>query len=169
MMISLKRRWRSRHQSPPMCPLCVRTAVLAMDIARWANATAILDTPELTARTVSSKRRSWSSLWLKCKHVFLIVTVISSATGVCPVLCNGHGRFVQGVCRCDIGWKGAECAVPERECEVPDCNGNGRCSNRGQCVCKPGFSGAACEKGKNIKWCLSTVKSPVNICRFTYF
>ncbi|XP_028967535.1 teneurin-m [Galendromus occidentalis] len=65
---------------------------------------------------------------------------------VCPTLCNGHGRFVQGVCRCESGWKGVECGVPEKECEVPDCNGNGRCSNRGQCVCKPGFSGAACER-----------------------
>ncbi|OQR66691.1 teneurin-3-like [Tropilaelaps mercedesae] len=68
------------------------------------------------------------------------------AESVCPVLCNGHGRFVQGVCRCDVGWKGAECAVADRDCEVPDCNGNGRCSSRGQCICKPGFSGTACEK-----------------------
>ncbi len=29
----------------------------------------------------------------------------------CPVLCNGNGEYVNGVCKCFPGWKGVECSV----------------------------------------------------------
>ena len=69
--------------------------------------------------------------------------------GVCPVFCSGHGRYIQGKCHCEIGWKGFECNIPLSDCEIPDCNGHGQCYS-GTCVCLPGFKGENCE----IKDCI---------------
>ena len=66
----------------------------------------------------------------------------------CPELCSRHGDFQNGVCKCHKGWKGRECEIPEHECEVLDCNGNGRCID-GKCVCHRGFRGPHCGLGKS--------------------
>lgn len=68
--------------------------------------------------------------------------------GVCPVHCSGHGRYVQGICRCEVGWKGTECNVPVTECEVIDCNNQGICV-AGKCQCRAGYKGNHCEEGKS--------------------
>ncbi|KAG8234380.1 hypothetical protein J437_LFUL015144 [Ladona fulva] len=80
-----------------------------------------------------------SGLFLK--RLFLL------SPGVCPVLCSNHGQYGGGLCHCEEGWKGAECDVPERDCEVPDCSGRGRCIN-GKCRCAAGWKGNACELGE---------------------
>lgn len=67
--------------------------------------------------------------------------------GVCPVLCSGHGRYIHGSCRCEAGWKGAECNVPAADCEMADCNSRGKCV-RGACECNMGYKGQFCEQGK---------------------
>lgn len=74
------------------------------------------------------------------------VITISCVSGDCPVVCNGNGQYIGGVCHCNHGWKGQECNVPENECEVPNCNGNGRCIN-GECHCLAGFKGPHCGLG----------------------
>ncbi len=65
---------------------------------------------------------------------------------MCPVLCGGHGRYLQGSCRCETGWKGPECNVRSNECEIVDCNGHGKCV-AGNCQCLSGFRGTNCEIG----------------------
>ena len=71
----------------------------------------------------------------------------SFSTGVCPLLCNGHGDYVNGECVCQPGWKGKECNLRYEECEVTDCNGHGHCVE-GTCQCIKGFAGDFCEKGQ---------------------
>ncbi|GBM06575.1 Teneurin-2 [Araneus ventricosus] len=68
--------------------------------------------------------------------------------GVCPVLCSGHGRYIHGSCRCEPGWKGAECNVATTDCELADCNGRGKCAD-GVCVCNVGFKGDFCEQDRS--------------------
>ena len=55
--------------------------------------------------------------------------------------CNGHGqRSAGGICVCEKGWTGEECAFPH--CPN-DCSGNGECIE-GSCVCDEGFNGTDC-------------------------
>lgn len=70
-----------------------------------------------------------------------------SVPGVCPVLCSNHGKYGGGMCHCEGGWKGAECDVPSRDCQVADCSGRGRCV-AGRCECQPGWKGDGCEQGE---------------------
>ena len=69
--------------------------------------------------------------------------------GVCPVLCNGHGDYIDGACSCHPGWKGRECGLRHEECEVQDCSGRGQCLE-GKCKCMQGFTGEHCQKGENV-------------------
>ena len=55
--------------------------------------------------------------------------------------------YIRGNCQCHQGWKGKECEIRENQCEVPTCNGNGRCVD-GHCVCHNGFQGPDCGIGK---------------------
>jgi hypothetical protein len=50
------------------------------------------------------------------------------------------------MCHCEEGWKGAECDVPEHDCETPDCSGHGQCLG-GVCLCHSGWKGNFCEQG----------------------
>ena len=65
-----------------------------------------------------------------------------------PAPCAPHGlcmRRRDGAghqCRCDPGWRGADCMT--RVC-VLGCSGHGVCNN-GTCLCAPGFHGRACEQ-----------------------
>ncbi|GFT69619.1 teneurin-a [Trichonephila clavipes] len=72
------------------------------------------------------------------------ISFLPSLASVCPVHCSGNGRYVQGSCRCETGWKGTECNVPVTECEVNDCNNQGICV-AGKCKCRPGYKGNHCE------------------------
>ena len=72
----------------------------------------------------------------------------SFVVGVCPLLCNGHGDYVNGQCDCHPSWKGRECNLRHEECEVSDCNGHGHCQE-GTCKCINGFTGEFCEKGES--------------------
>ena len=66
--------------------------------------------------------------------------------GACPLLCGGHGDYLNGECECHPGWKGRECSLRHDECEVSDCSGRGHCQD-GKCICMQGFAGEFCEKG----------------------
>ena len=55
--------------------------------------------------------------------------------------------YIRGHCQCHQGWKGRECEIRENQCEVPTCNGNGRCID-GKCVCHTGFQGPDCGIGE---------------------
>lgn len=68
-------------------------------------------------------------------------------SGVCPVLCSGHGVYAGGQCHCVDGWKGLECDVHDTECIVADCSGHGHC-REGVCICQQGWSGENCQISK---------------------
>lgn len=68
-------------------------------------------------------------------------------TGVCPVLCSGHGHYGGGLCHCEEGYKGPECEIPADECQVPGCSAHGRCIE-GECHCERGYKGHDCSKRK---------------------
>lgn len=68
-------------------------------------------------------------------------------TGVCPVLCSGHGHYGGGLCHCEEGYKGPECEIPAAECQVPGCSSHGRCIE-GECHCDRGFKGNDCSQRK---------------------
>ena len=70
-----------------------------------------------------------------------------SISGVCPLLCSGHGVYAGGQCHCVDGWKGRECEIIETECIDPSCNGHGRC-REGVCICSSGWTGESCETSK---------------------
>ena len=61
----------------------------------------------------------------------------------CTAGCSGHGVCSNGVCHCDEGWRGDNCAAST--CHFM-CHGHGQCV-AGSCVCHAGYSGDACEHG----------------------
>ena len=78
---------------------------------------------------------------------FYVILVLFFISGVCPLLCSGHGVYAGGQCHCVDGWKGRECEIVETECIDPSCNGHGRC-REGVCICSSGWTGESCEKSK---------------------
>lgn len=86
----------------------------------------------------------------------------------CTGGCEEHGECISGVCTCDIGWSGENCAE-EHIAECPtQCMGSeeqasasineagteggkgnievrGFCKNDNTCACYPGFTGEMCE------------------------
>lgn len=80
------------------------------------------------------------------KRIYIFF-LISLTLGVCPILCNQRGEYINGECQCNPGWKGKECNLRHDECEVSDCNGHGYCTN-GKCICALGFKGKFCSEGK---------------------
>ena len=70
-------------------------------------------------------------------------------SGICPLLCSGHGVYGGGECHCVDGWKGPECEVRITECIVADCSGHGHC-REGVCLCERGWSGDHCQNRKFI-------------------
>jgi len=77
-------------------------------------------------------------------RIWKLIQLSFLKTGICPVFCSGHGRYLQGRCHCEIGWKGFECNIRSSDCEIADCSGHGRCV-AGQCICSPGYKGENCE------------------------
>ena len=45
-------------------------------------------------------------------------------SGICPLLCSGHGVYGGGECHCTDGWKGSECDVRASECLAADSGSN---------------------------------------------
>lgn len=72
-------------------------------------------------------------------------------TDTCPadgdgVQCSGHGECDQGVCRCETGYVGANCALAS--CPS-NCSGHGECNTEtGRCECAALRFGPACEFGQ---------------------
>lgn len=85
-------------------------------------------------------------------------------TGVCPVLCSGHGHYGGGLCHCEEGYKGPECEIPATECQVPGCSSHGRCIE-GECHCDRGFKGIDCSQRKYFRTKISFHYS----CHFLIF
>ncbi|KAF4518758.1 hypothetical protein B566_EDAN006162 [Ephemera danica] len=89
------------------------------------------------------------------QEVNLAVVEAEGVSTSCPNDCSGHGSCYLGKCDCidgfegadcsKKGWKGAECDVPEHDCETPDCSSHGQCLG-GVCVCHPGWKGNFCEQ-----------------------
>ena len=68
-------------------------------------------------------------------------------SGICPLLCSGHGVYGGGECHCTDGWKGSECDVRASECLAADCSAHGQC-REGVCICNPGWTGEHCQTRK---------------------
>ena len=99
---------------------------MAMGCARWTliNVTVKLHGQGLIAQGVSTP------LFSKC-HVLLMASL---APGVCP---RGKAWF-------------SDILVDNTAHEPMTCSNRGFCDEeRGECVCQPGFSGAACERCRN--------------------
>ena len=88
--------------------------------------------------------------------------------GCCPTFiaktsCSGHGGCSSScVCKCDVGWMEADCSF--RECPkgrawtdvaagvdsahaLAECSNMGNCERTsGQCICREGYTGVACER-----------------------
>merc|ERR1719498_362129 len=73
----------------------------------------------------------------------------------CPNDCAGNGLGMNGVCTCNVGFKGADCtdiSCPDGfsgpKCDRPrchnDCHGQGLCMN-GACLCWSSFVGKDCK------------------------
>ncbi|KFD71160.1 hypothetical protein M514_04996 [Trichuris suis] len=86
----------------------------------------------------------------KCKLAFLRSSmrlhISSNFAATCPAVCSSNGIFSGGRCHCHRGWKGSNCEVPSNLCEVPGCNGHGRCGHDGRCHCEPGYRGEFCDE-----------------------
>ena len=68
---------------------------------------------------------------------------------MCPSGCSGNGQCVGGgVCRCILGYKGAQCQL--HECTTATCQNEGTCvestdaTKPPSCVCSAGFIGTFC-------------------------
>ena len=79
----------------------------------------------------------------------IVLNCYCSFLGACPLLCGGHGDYINGECECHPGWKGKECSLRHDECEVSDCSGRGHCQE-GKCQCLSGFTGEFCEQGETL-------------------
>ena len=90
---------------------------------------------------------NWFELYVTTNNFF--INFIFS--GACPLLCGGHGDYINGECECHPGWKGRECSLRHDECEVSDCSGRGHCQD-GKCICMQGFTGEFCEQGNWCPW-----------------
>ena len=77
-------------------------------------------------------------------------------SGICPLLCSGHGVYGGGECHCTDGWKGSECDVRASECLAADCSAHGQC-REGVCICNPGWTGEHCQTRK-----IPSTYQPVN-------
>jgi len=66
----------------------------------------------------------------------------------CPNGCSKHGTCTDNVCKCEVGFGGADCSVETTACPG-NCMGNGVCLNQ-TCYCFPGFGGAACNQPASI-------------------
>lgn len=85
----------------------------------------------------------------------------------CSPVCGKHGTCVaggtetkgNGTCRCEAGWKGADCSVPDvtpppdGECEL-DCGEHGHCAldldDNPVCACDDNWEGVKCETKQDL-------------------
>lgn len=102
----------------------------------------------LIATDSKERRRALGAVFDPEDLIHIYINKWLSFSGVCPVLCSGHGVYGGGRCHCTDGWKGPECDVVENDCIDPTCNGRGKC-RQGGCVCNRGWTGEFCQKSKN--------------------
>ncbi|XP_077431138.1 N-acetylglucosamine-1-phosphodiester alpha-N-acetylglucosaminidase [Vanacampus margaritifer] len=60
-----------------------------------------------------------------------------------PSDCGERGRCVDGACRCQEGWRGADCG--SSVCQLPSCGPHEVCTASG-CVCDAGWTGVNCSR-----------------------
>lgn len=60
---------------------------------------------------------------------------------LCPDDCTGNGNCVNGICVCNAGFIGQDCAILN-QCPK-GCSGHGRCT-MGECQCDPAYTGDDC-------------------------
>eukprot|EP01135_Chromosphaera_perkinsii_P006280 Nk52_evm9s485 gene=Nk52_evmTU9s485 len=72
--------------------------------------------------------------------------------------CSGHGKCVNGICHCKLGWHSSDCSVRKcgKEESLLQCSGRGLCgSYRDACNCFDGIqSGSECGKCGNGSLCI---------------
>jgi len=73
----------------------------------------------------------------------------------CPNACNGNGLCMNGLCMCNVGFRGVDCS--DKVCADPkmtgpncdmvacpnDCSAKGLCL-KGKCICQTGYAGVDC-------------------------
>lgn len=107
----------------------------------------------------------------------LCSTAVVSVLGQCPYSCNFNGDCVDGKCRCLLGYHGHDCrhrkslvSFTPNCCTCQgllfslrselksyafhnagscpnNCNGHGKCTAQGVCICENGFTGIDCSTG----------------------
>lgn len=64
-----------------------------------------------------------------------------------PFACSGNGLCVNGTCRCDDAWRGADCATVRCPGAEENCNGHGTCDDSvtpAKCRCTQHWKGDDC-------------------------
>lgn len=57
----------------------------------------------------------------------------------CNLECDMHGSCENGICKCNVGWRGSKCEVPGCPGNGSDCTGHGVCNTAvHECKCLPG-------------------------------
>jgi teneurin len=65
----------------------------------------------------------------------------------CPANCSRKGECIEGECRCQWGWTGADCG--KKDCPF-GCDKHGKCGEDGKCECTNGWSGENCQIGLEL-------------------
>ncbi len=63
----------------------------------------------------------------------------------CPSACSLRGKCVSGLCKCNDGFTGDNCATPTTPCSsASSCSNHGSCGTNGLCICQSGWTGDNC-------------------------
>ena len=82
-----------------------------------------------------------TAMELSTQHLLEPFIAVSTTNATaCPHGCSGHGKCVDGECKCFAGFTYYDCSL--RVCPN-SCSGNGFCYNA-TCHCHPGWRGADC-------------------------
>jgi subtilisin family serine protease len=105
---------------------------------------------QLIAQTARRAEQDFALVLASNKAGLIVKNNFTDATNMCPgdgnSQCSGNGECIEGICRCDAGFVGANCGLVS--CPL-DCSGNGVCNNQtGRCECAEQRFGPGCEFGQ---------------------